>query len=207
MSDGVVYIVDDDAAMGRALCRLLGTVGLEAVAFSSAQAFLEHPRREGAACLVLDVRMPGVGGLDLQTQLREAQKTMPIVFITGHGNVPTSVRAMKSGAIDFLQKPFNDNELLAAVQRAVAVSRQAWSENAGRAEIERRFGLLTRRERQVLALVVTGRLNKQIAAELGAAEKTIKIHRGRVMQKMQANSVADLVRMTERLTPGASAIK
>ena len=151
--------------------------------------------------------MPGVGGLDLQTQLREAQKTMPIVFITGHGNVPTSVRAMKSGAIDFLQKPFNDNELLAAVQRAVAVSRQAWSENAGRAEIERRFGLLTPRERQVLALVVTGRLNKQIAAELGAAEKTIKIHRGRVMQKMQANSVADLVRMTERLTPGASAIK
>jgi FixJ family two-component response regulator len=208
VSDGVVYIVDDDAAMGRALCRLLGTVGLEAVAFSSAQAFLEHPRHEGASCLVLDVRMPGVGGLDLQTQLRDAQTTMPIVFITGHGNVPTSVRAMKGGAIDFLQKPFNDNELLAAVQRAVAVSRQAWSENAGRAEIERRLALLTPREREVLALVVRGRLNKQIAGELGAAEKTIKIHRGRVMQKMQANSVADLVRMTERLgTPGASAIK
>ena len=199
MDDATVYVVDDDVGIGRALCRLIRSVGLDAVAFSSAQAFLDHPRPAGPACLVLDVRMPGLGGLDLQAKLGDARHTLPIVFITGHGNVPTSVRAMKGGAVDFLQKPFNEDELIAAVQRALALSRQAQCEAAARAEVERRVRTLTPRERQVMALVVKGLLNKQIAAELGAAEKTVKVHRGRVMQKMQASSVADLVRMAERI--------
>ena len=199
MSDAVVYVVDDDPNVGRSLCRLIRSVGLNALAFSSAQAFLDHHRPDVPACLILDVRMPGVGGLDLQTRLGNVQHTVPIIFITGHGNVPTSVRAMKGGAIDFLQKPFNDDELLAAVQRALTLSRHARSEGAARAEIEQRVQTLTPRERQVLALVAKGLLNKQIAAELGAAEKTIKVHRGRVMQKMQANSVADIVRMAEKI--------
>ena len=199
MDDATVYVVDDDVGIGRALCRLIRSVGLDAVAFSSAQAFLDHPRSTGPACLVLDVRMPGLGGLDLQAKLGDARHTLPIVFITGHGNVPTSVRAMKGGAVDFLQKPFNEDELIAAVQRALALSRQAQCEAAARAEVERRVRTLTPRERQVMALVVKGLLNKQIAAELGAAEKTVKVHRGRVMQKMQASSVADLVRMAERI--------
>jgi FixJ family two-component response regulator len=199
MSDGIVYVVDDDPAVGRALCRLIRSVGLDAVAFSSAQAFLDHPRSTGPACLILDVRMPGLGGLDLQTQLADLRHTLPIVFITGHGNVPTSVRAMKGGAVDFLQKPFNDDELIGAVRRALTLSRQAQADAGVRAEIERRLRTLTPREREVMALVVKGLLNKQIAGELGAAEKTVKVHRGRVMQKMQAGSVADLVHMAERI--------
>jgi len=199
VSDGVVYVVDDDPAVGRSLCRLIRGVGLDAIAFSSARTFLEHPRSTGPACLVLDVRMPGLGGLDLQTQLEDIRHTLPIVFITGHGNVPTSVRAMKGGALDFLQKPFNDDELIAAVQRGLALSRQGQLDAATRGEIERRIRTLTPREREVMALVVKGLLNKQIAGELGAAEKTVKVHRGRVMQKMQANSVADLVHMAERI--------
>ena len=199
MSEATVYIVDDDAGIGRALCRLVRAIGLDAVAFSSAQAFLDHPRSTGPACLVLDVRMPGLGGLDLQARLEEARHTLPIVFITGHGSVPTSVRAMKGGAVDFLQKPFNEDELIAAVQRALALSRQAHSIATARTEIDRRVRTLTPREREVMALVVKGLLNKQIAGELGAAEKTVKVHRGRVMHKMQANSVADLVHMAERI--------
>jgi FixJ family two-component response regulator len=199
MSDGIVYVVDDDPAVGRALCRLIRSVGLDAVAFTSAQAFLDHPRSTGPACLILDVRMPGLGGLDLQTQLADLRHTLPIVFITGHGNVPTSVRAMKGGAVDFLQKPFNDDELIGAVRRALTLSRQAQADAGVRAEIERRLRTLTPREREVMALVVKGLLNKQIAGELGAAEKTVKVHRGRVMQKMQAGSVADLVHMAERI--------
>lgn len=199
MSDATVYVVDDDAAVGRSLCRLIRSVGLDAVAFSSAQSFLDHPRADGPACLVLDVRMPRLGGLDLQAQLGASRYTLPIVFITGHGNVPTSVRAMKGGAVDFLQKPFNDDDLIAAVQRAVALSRQALAEAAIRSDIERRIRTLTPRERQVMDLVVKGLLNKQIAGALGAAEKTVKVHRGRVMQKMQAGSVAELVQMAERI--------
>jgi FixJ family two-component response regulator len=197
VSEATVYIVDDDAGIGRALCRLVRAIGLDAVAFSSAQAFLDHPRSTGPACLVLDVRMPGLGGLDLQARLGEARHTLPIVFVTGHGSVPTSVRAMKGGAVDFLQKPFNEDELIAAVHRALALSRQAHSVAAARAEIDRRVRTLTPREREVMALVVKGLLNKQIAGELGAAEKTVKVHRGRVMHKMQAHSVADLVHMAE----------
>jgi FixJ family two-component response regulator len=199
MSDGTVYIVDDDPAVGRSLSRLIRSVGLNALAFASAQAFLDHPRQDEPACMILDVRMPGVGGLDLQARLASVQQVVPIIFITGHGNVPTSVKAMKGGAMDFLQKPFNDDELLAAVQRGLARSRDARAEAAARAEIEQRLRTLTPRERQVLALVVNGLLNKQIAAELGAAEKTIKVHRGRVMQKMRASSIAEVVRMTERI--------
>ena len=199
MSDAIVYVVDDDAAISRSLARLIRSVGLDTVTFPSAQAFIDHPRSTGPACLVLDVRMPGLGGLDLQTRLGDARKTLPIVFITGHGNVPTSVRAMKGGAVDFLQKPFNDDELLGAIHRALALSRQAHAEASERSEIERRVRSLTPREREVMERVVKGLLNKQIAADLGAAEKTVKVHRGRVMQKMQASSVADLVHMAERV--------
>jgi FixJ family two-component response regulator len=206
--DGVVYVVDDDAAACKALSRLLRSVGLEVVAFPTAQMFIDAAPTRRPACLVLDVRLPGLGGLDLQSRLGPAQQTLPIVFITGYGNVPMSVRAMKGGAVDFLQKPFEDEDLLAAVQRALALSRRALQENAARVDIERRLETLTRREREVLELVVTGMLNKQIAAELGAAEKTIKVHRGRVMHKMKVKSVAELVRITEtaglrRQSPGA----
>jgi len=202
-TDGIVYVVDDHMAVRRAIPRLLRSIGLEAVAFASAQEFLDHKQVDGPACLVLDVRLPGLGGLDLQARLADAQRALPIIFITGHGTVPTSVRAMKGGAVDFLQKPFDDDDLIAAVQRALGLSRQQRVESAARHEIEHRVRTLTPRERQVLEAVSKGMLNKQIAAELGAAEKTIKIHRGRVMQKMQAGSVADIVRMTERLaSPG-----
>jgi FixJ family two-component response regulator len=150
-------------------------------------------------CLILDVRLPGPSGLDLQDALAQAGRDIPIVFITGHGDVPTSVRAMKGGAVDFLPKPFNDHDLLDAIHRALAKDRLALADAAEREAIDRRVATLTPRERQVMALVVRGMLNKQIAAELGAAEKTVKVHRGRVMQKMQANSVADLVHMAERI--------
>jgi FixJ family two-component response regulator len=196
-SDAIVYVVDDDAGVRKALSRLIRSVGLEVVALPSAQEFLDTPPPGRPACLVLDVRLPGLGGLDLQSRLGQGQQSLPIVFISGHGNVPTSVRAMKGGAVDFLQKPFEDEDLLAAVQRALALSRRALAERVARGEIEQRLDSLTRREREVLELVVTGMLNKQIAAELGAAEKTIKVHRGRVMHKMRAGSVAELVRMTE----------
>jgi len=174
--DSVVCVVDDDESIRRSLARNMR-----------------------AACLVLDVRLPGASGLDLQTALREANRAMPTIFIAGFGNVPMSVQAMKGGAIDFLQKPFDENELLSAVERALARGRQARAERAERLIIQRRFDTLTRREREVLGLVVAGLLNKQIAFTLGAAEKTVKIHRGRVMHKMQVESVADLVRITQRI--------
>jgi FixJ family two-component response regulator len=194
-----VYVVDDDEGVRRALARLLRAVGLRVETFPSAKDFLKHTLPDRPACLVLDVRLPGPSGLELQAALGEEQRALPIIFVTGHGNVPMSVSAMKSGALDFLQKPFNDHELLEAVQRALARSRQARAEKAERASVQRRFDALTPREREVLSLVVTGMLNKQIAARLGAAEKTIKVHRGRVMRKMAAESVAELVRMTQRL--------
>jgi FixJ family two-component response regulator len=198
-ADGVVYVVDDDEGVRTALARLVRSVGLKAETFSSAKAFLEQKLPDRTACLVLDVRLPGSSGLDLQTALGQAQQTLPIIFITGYGNVPVSVRAMKGGALDFLEKPFNDEELLDAIRRALARSDEARAENAERVVVQRRLDSLTAREREVLGLVITGMLNKQIAAELGAAEKTIKVHRGRVMKKMAADSVADLVRMTQRI--------
>jgi FixJ family two-component response regulator len=193
---GVVYVVDDDAGVRTALTRLIRSVGLEAVGFPSAQSILDRAIPDGPACLVLDLRLPGIGGLELQSRLAETQDVRPIVFLTGHGSVPASVRAMKSGAIDFLQKPVDEQELLDAIGRALARSRRALAEAAERAGIQRRLDTLTRRERDVLELVVVGLLNKQIAGELGAAEKTIKVHRGRVMKKMEAGSVAELVRMS-----------
>jgi FixJ family two-component response regulator len=195
----VVYVVDDDDSVCRALGRLIRSVGLPVETFRSAKAFLDHPAPDRPSCLVLDLRLPGPSGLDLQAALSRAGRDIPIVFITGHGDVPTSVRAMKGGAIDFLEKPFNDQELLDCVRRALARSRERHAEHAERAELQRRCDALTRREREVLSLVVTGRLNKQIAGDLGIAEKTIKVHRGRVMEKMQAGSVAELVRMVEKL--------
>lgn len=203
IQDGIVYVVDDDASVRRALGLLIRSIGLEFQLFPSAEAFLQHPVSPRPSCLVLDVRLPGPSGLDLQTALLKAVRRIPIVFISGHGDVPITARAMKGGAIDFLSKPFNDQDLLDAIQRALAKDRLALADAAEREAIDRRVATLTPRERQVMALVVRGMLNKQIAAELGAAEKTIKIHRGRMMQKMAAGSVADLVRMTEKIAAPA----
>ena len=200
MTDGpVVYVIDDDASFRKAVSRLLRTAGLEVETLASAREFLERPMVDRPSCLVLDVRMPGPSGMDLQAALQEARRDIPIVFLTGHGDVSTSVRAMKGGAVDFLEKPFRGPELLACVQRGLARSQQSRAERAERAVIERRFATLTSRERDVLRLVVTGMLNKQIAGELGIAEKTVKIHRGHMTQKMEAASVAELVAMVQKL--------
>jgi FixJ family two-component response regulator len=199
MTNAVVYIVDDDPSVRRALARLVRSVGLQVETFSSAKTFLDHPAPDRPACLVLDIRLPGPSGLDLQSTLIQTRRDIPIIFITGHGDVPTSVRAMKGGAVDFLQKPFNDQDLLDCIHHAILMARQQTIERAERAELQSRFATLTPREREVLALVVTGILNKQIADRLGIAEKTTKVHRGRVMEKMQAQSVPDLVQMAEKL--------
>jgi RNA polymerase sigma factor (sigma-70 family) len=195
MTDSTVYIVDDDALVRRSLERLVLSVGRRVKTFSTAQEFLDCQRPDGPACIVLDVRMPGLSGLDLQEKLSVSGLDMPVIFVTGHGTVPMSVRAMKAGAIDFLQKPFDDQVLLDAIQLAIDKDRQDREKRAGHQELERRLDSLTPREREVFALVVRGLLNKQIAGELGTSEKTIKVHRARVMQKMQADSLADLVRM------------
>jgi FixJ family two-component response regulator len=198
-ADGIVYIVDDEATVRRSIARLVRSAGLRADTFPSVDAFLSHTIDDGPACLVLDVRFPGQSGLDLQTALGRRQRAIPIIFITGRGTVPTSVRAMKDGALDFLQKPVDGALLLDCIQRALAKSREGRMAEAERLEIERRLTRLTPRERQVLELVVRGMLNKQIAGALGAAEKTVKVHRGRVTHKMEADSVAQLVRMMQAI--------
>ena len=198
-SAGVVYVVDDDDSVLKALRRLIRSVGLEVETFSSAAMFMKRTATDLPACLVLDVRLTGKTGLDLQSDLGEAQRVLPIIFLTGYGDIPMSVRAMKKGAVDFLQKPCNDRELLDAIERALARSREGQAQIAEHRELERRVGTLTPREREVLSLVITGKLNKEIAAELGAAEKTIKVHRGRMMKKMQADSVAELVAMAQKI--------
>ena len=195
-SEEVVFVVDDDASLCDALGSLLRSAGFRVESFASARAFLEHPRPALPSCLVLDVQLPDLTGLDLQRQLADA---IPIVFITGHGDVPTSVRAMKAGALEFLTKPFEDHELLDAIRHAMQRDRSARAEHAALADLAARHATLTPREVEVMALVVAGLLNKQIASELGVSEVTVKVHRGRVMQKMQADSLADLVRMAERL--------
>jgi FixJ family two-component response regulator len=194
-TDATVYIVDDEDSVRRALGRLIRSAGMTARTFPSAETFLAESHPVPASCLVLDVHLPGLNGLQLQEALHRKGYPISIVFITGHGDVPTSVRAIKAGAVDFLQKPFAGRDLLGAVRRAVHRTRDAVLRQAECAEIRRRYDTLTSREREVFSLVVSGLLNKQVAGELGAAEKTIKIHRGRVMAKMQAPSLADLVRM------------
>ncbi|HEY5914883.1 MAG TPA: response regulator [Verrucomicrobiae bacterium] len=190
---GTVYVVDDDAGMRKALARLTQAAGLRSRTFASAAEFLDQESLESPACIVLDIHMPGLSGLDLQAELAKRNLQTPIVFITGYGDVPSSVRAMKAGAVDFLTKPFNNRNLIEVMRNAVRkdASRQAGA--AEREAIQRRLGTLTPREMEVLKLVLRGLLNKQIAAELGASEQTIKVHRGRVMDKMQMQSVAELV--------------
>jgi FixJ family two-component response regulator len=200
----IVFVVDDDAAVRDGIRKLLTSVGLRAETFGSTGEFLKTNRADAPACLVLDVRLPDVSGLEFQRELREAGIQIPIIFITGHGDIPMSVQAMKAGAVEFLTKPFRGQELLDAIQEAIAKDRAALSDRTKMAEIRTRYASLTPREKEVMGLVVSGLLNKQIGAELGASELTIKTHRGRVMEKMAADSVADLVRMSEKLKSAAA---
>jgi FixJ family two-component response regulator len=197
-SDAIVFVVDDDPSVRSALKRLIKSVGLKVTTFTSAQEFLDHDHSDIPSCLVLDIRMPGLSGLELQDQMAAAGLNMPIIFITGHGNIPTSVRAMKAGAVDFLEKPFDDQALLDAIHQAIEKDKKAKREQTEIREIKQRVASLTTREYEVFSLVITGMLNKQIAFELGTSEKTIKVHRARVMQKMHAESLADLVRLAEK---------
>ena len=196
-SDSIVFVVDDDTSVREGLVDLISSVGLKARAFNSAHEFLRHKRADEPSCLVLDVRLPGRSGLDLQRELASSGEPIPIIFITGHGDIPMSVKAMKDGAVEFLTKPFRDQELLDAVQQALKMDRAAREQRAKAAELRHRYDLLTPREREVMQLVISGLLNKQIAGQLGASEVTIKMHRGQVMHKMEAESVVELLRMAE----------
>ncbi len=204
MVESTVFVVDDDPSVRRSVVRLLESAGLRVEGFPSGEAFLERERPTGPGCVVLDVRMSGMTGLELQRRLRASGRPMAIVFITGHGDVPMSVAAMKGGAVDFLLKPFDDEALLAAIARAIGRDREWLHEQQELAVLRARCDRLTPREQQVFGLVTTGLLNKQVAAQLGTSEKTIKVHRARVMAKMEAGSLADLVRYAERLQITAS---
>ena len=197
--DGVVFVVDDEASMRESLKDLIQSVGLQVEAFASAQEFLRRRRDELPSCLVLDIRLKGLSGLDLQKQMAESDMEVPIIFITGHGDIPMSVRAIKAGAVEFLTKPFRDQDLLDAVHVALERDRKAREARAAVRQLRERYGSLTPREREVMTHVVAGLLNKQIAAEVGASEASVKVHRQHVMEKMEAGSVADLVRMADRL--------
>jgi FixJ family two-component response regulator len=197
--ESIVFIVEDDASMRRALTNLFQSVGLEVEVFGSASEMLRNKLPDVASCLVLDIRLPGLSGLDFQTELTKANIHIPVIFMTGHGDIPMTVRAMKGGAVDFLTKPFRDQDLLDSVATAIGRDRRRREEEKAIASLRTVFETLTPREREVLTMVAAGRMNKQIAAEIGVAEITVKVHRGRVMKKMGARSLADLVRMAEAI--------
>jgi|SRR5437588_5565352 len=198
-SQSIVFVIDDDTSLREALKSLLRSVGLDVELFSSAADFLKYELPDAASCLVLDIRLPGVSGLDFQAELAKADIRVPIIFITGHGDIPMTVRAMKAGAVEFLTKPFRDQDLLDAVQIALERDRAQRSLEKTLREVRAHFEALTPREQQVIGFVTAGLMNKQIAAELGVSEITVKVHRGNVMKKMGARSLADLVRMAEAL--------
>ena len=195
----VVFVIDDDPSMRAALEDLVGSVGLQVRLFTSPQEFLASKRPDAPGCLVLDVRLPGMSGLTFQTELAKVGVALPVIFITGHGDIPMSVRAMKAGAVEFLTKPFHDQDLLDAIHAAIERDRDRRRDAVLLAEFQERYVTLTEREREIMTFVVIGRANKQIAAELNLSEMTVKVHRGQVMRKMQAGSLPELVRMADRL--------
>jgi FixJ family two-component response regulator len=195
----IVFVVDDDPSVRETLADLIASVGLSVLAFRSAREFLESRRPDAPACLVLDVRLPGLSGLELQRELLRIEAPIPIIFITGHGDIPMTVRAMKEGAVEFLAKPFRDQDLLDAIQHAIEIDRVARQERTIVAEVRQCYESLTKREREVMKLIVSGLLNKQIAAQLGSSETTVKMHRGQIMHKMKAQSAVQLARMAEKI--------
>ena len=200
-TEPTVFVIDDDKAIRSAIKNLLESVGLRVEVFSSPREFLKEGHKDKPGCLVLDVRLPGASGLDFKHELATGNVEIPVIFITGHGDIPMSVQAMKAGAVDFLTKPFRDQDLLDAIQRAIGRDQARRQLETEGVDIRNRFSSLTPREREVMSLVVAGLLNKQVAAQMGTSETTAKIHRGQVMRKMQAQSLPDLVRMSERLGP------